>query len=487
MPSDLTTPFRRRRALLWSLLLLAIPAVLLAHARLVRSTPSSGERLARSPAAIALWFTERPQLPFTRLRLLGPGGAELPLGTVSSVGDVGVTAAVPRALTAGAYVVVWQTAAADGHVTRGRFGFTVNTAAATGAPAAPSGPAGPASAERRRDRAAEQPGNEFLRLEAGQAENPSAGQEAVTAWVAYIALLTVVGAVVFVLIVLRALRSVGWELPNAEEAARRLAQAALVLVFIAMLSRLYMESSLVNGPKDAADGDAIRVLLVATVWGNGWLVGAAGAVILLVALVVAGRRARSGWRLAGVGGVALALSPALTGHAVADVQHPVLAVVTDALHVLGACTWLGTLLLVVLVGIPTVLRRAPGERGAALVALVRAFNPLALAGAALVAATGVVSTALRLTSVPDLWTTSYGRTLLVKLGTVACVIILGAYNWRRLTPTLGDPESPRRLRRTAAMELLLAAGVLAVTAVLVGTATPERHDQTASTASAAAP
>ena len=89
---------------------------------------------------------------------------------------------------------------------------------------------------------------------------------------------------------------------------------------------------------------------------------------------------------------------------------------------------------------------------------------------------GVLSAVLHLTTLADLWTTPYGRTLLLKLGTVGCVVLVGAYNWRRLTPMLGGPESPRHLRRSAALELLVAAAVLAVTAVLVGTATPDRVD-----------
>lgn len=472
MPSSSIAPRAGRRSLLWSLLLLAIPAALLAHARLRRSAPASGERLGSSPAAITLWFSERPQLPFTRLRLIGPGGAEIGLGAPSAVSSLGVSAQVLRPLVAGAYVVVWQTGAADGHVTSGRFGFTVNTVPTTAAPVAP---VPPRTGESRRDRAAGDRGNEFLRLDSAEAARPTAAQEAVTAWVAYIALLTIVGAVVFVLVVLRVLRRAGQPLPNAADAARRLAQASLVLVFIAMLSRLYMESALVNGTRAATNTDAVRTLVLSTTWGNGWLVGAAGALILLVALVLAGRRT-SGWTLAAAGCAALALSPALTGHAVADVEHPLLAIAADALHVLGASIWLGTLLLIVLVGIPVVRRREAGERGPAVVALLRAFNPLALTGAALVGATGVLSAVLHLTTLADLWTTPYGRTLLLKLGTVGCVVLVGAYNWRRLTPTLGGPESPRHLRRSAALELLVAAAVLAVTAVLVGTATPDRVD-----------
>ena len=47
------------------------------------------------------------------------------------------------------------------------------------------------------------------------------------------------------------------------------------------------------------------------------------------------------------------------------------------------------------------------------------------------------------------------------------VAALGAYNWRRLKPVLHEPDQPRRLKISGSVELLLAALVLAVTAILV--------------------
>jgi putative copper export protein len=55
---------------------------------------------------------------------------------------------------------------------------------------------------------------------------------------------------------------------------------------------------------------------------------------------------------------------------------------------------------------------------------------------------------------------------------VALVIVMGALNWRRVLPTLGDEAAARRITRTAGTELTLAALVLAVTAVLVSTSPP---------------
>jgi len=90
-----------------------------------------------------------------------------------------------------------------------------------------------------------------------------------------------------------------------------------------------------------------------------------------------------------------------------------------------------------------------------------------------VVASGLLAAWLRLPTVASLWESSYGQILLLKLAFVALVVVLGAINWRRLLPTLGDDGAARRITRTASAELTIAALVLAVTAVLVSTSPPE--------------
>jgi putative copper export protein len=170
--------------------------------------------------------------------------------------------------------------------------------------------------------------------------------------------------------------------------------------------------------------------------------------------------------------VAVAASPALTGHAAADAERPVLAILVDALHVLGAGAWLGTLLLVAMAGVPAALRRVPGERGPAVASILRAFHPLALWCVPLVFVSGLVSAWLRLGSFGALTSSRYGTYLLVKVLIFACVALTGAYNWRRVLPTLGEESGARTIRRTASLELALGAVVLAVTAALVVTTPP---------------
>lgn len=203
---------------------------------------------------------------------------------------------------------------------------------------------------------------------------------------------------------------------------------------------------------------------------------------------VPARRASPGWWIAGLGAVLLAFTPAMSGHAASTPRFAPLPVVTDAVHVLGAGGWLGSLLAVLLVGIPVALKLAPGDRGPAVAALVNAFSPTALLFAGAVVATGVFAAWLHLGAVPALWESVYGRTLLLKLGVLSIVFGTGAYNWLKVKPALGDEVAAGRLRRSATLELAVGAVVLAVTAVLVATATPmgtdmpQGGDETASVA-----
>jgi putative copper export protein len=56
---------------------------------------------------------------------------------------------------------------------------------------------------------------------------------------------------------------------------------------------------------------------------------------------------------------------------------------------------------------------------------------------------------------------------------VACVLGLGAFNWRRQRPLLGTEAGARALRRSAAAELAVAMVVLLVTSVLVTLPSPK--------------
>jgi len=84
---------------------------------------------------------------------------------------------------------------------------------------------------------------------------------------------------------------------------------------------------------------------------------------------------------------------------------------------------------------------------------------------ALIAAGAFVLCSL-LTHLSDLWTNPYGRAVTIKLGFVACLLSLAAYNKRRLTPRLlaRDPSAARQLMRSIRLEMILGAVILLITA-----------------------
>jgi copper transport protein len=449
--------------------LLLLPLALYAHAHLRRSEPDAHARLTAPPTTIRLWFTERPELGFTRIRLRGADSSEIPLGVITRLTDdpMGVSIPIPTTLHSGAYTVLWRTAASDGHATTGSFAFEVAAdAEAAATPAIDS--TRPAA------------GGHALVHVAPPEESSGINVSGATRWLEFMAMLAVVGAVVFRLVVLRlAARAPTPGIPidvrtELADSARRLGQSALVLLLIAALSRLYAEGSTILGPDQKVDRTTLGMVL-GTNWGHGWLVGVIGIALAAIGFaIIRYARSEAGWFVAAIGALAIVITPALTGHASA-VEPIALARTADVLHVIAACAWLGALLSLLFAALPLVRgTRAMNAIGSGplVASLVRSFHPVALTCAVVVVVSGLIAAWLRLPTISALWESAYGRVLMVKLLFVAIVAVLGAVNWRRMLPSLGDETAARRITRTAGAELTIAAIVLAVTAVLVSTPTP---------------
>ncbi len=146
--------------------------------------------------------------------------------------------------------------------------------------------------------------------------------------------------------------------------------------------------------------------------------------------------------------LALLAAPTLAGHAFRAASVRPLSVAADLLHVTAAAFWVGGLLQL------AVILWTGADPGAA-----RRFSRLALPAVALIALSGVVRALVELTSVSQLWTTGYGRTILVKSALLACLIVLAwlSRHW------LG---SAMRLLRNVSAELAVLAMVIGAVAVL---------------------
>lgn len=468
-----------REVLLAIAVLLLVPALALAHGALRSSTPAKGAHLAEVPRTLRLTFNEAPALAFSAIELRGPDGQRIALGAIASAERDPKTLVVPVTgpiSVGGAYKVLWRIAGADGHPVRGEFEFVIAPGASgLGAAGAVAGggepgagvpaPGQPALATTPHDPTSMPMGGTF------DAESPA---YVAIRWLQFTALLLVIGAVAFRYAVLHVLRGRHpADSPLATGARRGAARVGLwgaaTLALTAVL-RLYAQSYAFHGASDALDLSLVGTMLVRTLWGWGWLLQLVGVVVALVGFRQAGRGA-GGWGLAALGAVALAMTPALSGHAASVPDIPVVSIASDTLHVLGAGGWLGSLLVLVGIGVPVALRLAERERGPAVADLVNAFSPTALIFAGLVGATGLFAAWMHLGSISALWQTDYGRTLLVKLAVLSVVAGTGAYNWLKVRPALGDVEGGRRIRRSGAVELAVGVIVLLVTAVLVATPT----------------
>lgn len=441
-----------RRAAAFAVLVGA-PRTAFAHTHLTRSQPAAGEQIAAVPTLLRFWYSEAPELAVTRIVLTDSTGARVALDAVEQ-GDskLEVRCRIEGRLAAERFTVTWSTAALDGHPSHGSFTFRILPEAVRSAPPAP------------------------LVVDTA---SPSAVAEPTTETIPYIAaralsfaaVLSVVGVVLFLGGVMP---RAGLDAPVRQQVASRIAAFGVIAsggVVLSGLLRLPLEAAVMtNG--DRVGAMAFTVLL-RTQWGWMLMLQALGAVIVAGSLRAVRRDRRAWLGVAAVGAVMVAATPAMSGHAAASEHLPSLAVVIDALHVIAASAWLGTLACVVLATVSFASFRFAGDASSSAVrGLVHAFSPLALVAAAIVVLTGCMNTWLRLGTLPALWTSDYGRVLLIKLATLCAVLATGSYNWLRVRPSLGSHTATRRLVRSAMAELIVGLGVIVITAVLVAMPAP---------------
>lgn len=242
----------------------------------------------------------------------------------------------------------------------------------------------------------------------------------------------------------------------AERHAARIGLAGVLLVLLDFAVTFIWKASVANisvfDVVRRADPEDIAEILLAP--------------LLLLAFALAIRRTRGAWAAAGVFGLALALRHVVTGRWVALV---------NPLHEFAGGLWIGTLFVLVAAGLPAILRSAASRdrRGRLVAELTARFSPLALAAAAALGLTGVFTAWRHLKYIAALWTTPYGYALDAKLAVVCVVVGLGAWNWKRMLPKLGDEDAAHALRRSSTTELVFAGVVLLITAVLVSLPSPK--------------
>jgi copper transport protein len=382
-----------------------------AHAALEGSDPENGALLDAAPQEIHLVFTEAPDLALTAIEVVDRSGTPVPTGDAQPV--AGADQEVRFALDPfpdGVYTVSWRTVSkVDGHVTSGAFSFGIGVAPEEVAPVEP---------------------------EEGEQTPPPTALAVAGRWGLYVGLAVLFGGAILGLLVFRSpavvrlwLLALAWALAAAGVIVMTLEERAAIGVPLGTLL-------------DSDSGAAFIRLGVA--------VAVAGLAVLAVGLRPVTATLLF---LAAASGAAIS-ARATGGHAGPSTFQAIL----QGVHFAAVGAWIGGLAWLV-----AARRDLSAERA-------RHYSNLAGVGLAALVLTGVLRATDELGG-PGWWLhpfdTDYGTTLVVKLAIVVPLVALGAVNRYRNVRRY-ERLGRRPLLRTVGGELVLAAGVLAVTGILTG-------------------
>ncbi|OKI71623.1 hypothetical protein AMK15_02765 [Streptomyces sp. MJM1172] len=410
-----------------------------AHAALSGSDPADGAVLKAAPQYVTLTFTESVSFSEDSLRVLSPQNERVNPRPARHVDGKDNTARVELSgkLPQGTYTVAWRVVSADGHPISGAFVFSNGKPSGTAAVVATGSP-----------------------------DDTAVGRlYGVFRYVAYSGLALLVGAAAFVLVC--------WPAAATVRPVRRLLALGWVALTASTVALL-----LLRGPYETA-GRLTSVFDPAQLGRT--LTGRPGGalVVRLVLLAAAAvslrwpaRRTADGTGLGGrlrwagtLFASALAVTWAAAEHASAGIQVA-LAVPVAVLHLLAMGVWLGGLITLLLL-----LRRRGSDGQEIPASAIGRFSALAFSAVAVLVTTGVYQSWRQVGSWEALSTTSYGKTLLVKIAAVVLVLCAASFS-RRWTARLGHEASPDTATATAALMPAVSAPERVRVAQGVGAPTP---------------
>jgi copper transport protein len=446
----LTTRARTLLVLTAAAAALALPAVAWAHAALVRTVPTASVVVNRPPPVVLLTYTEAVEPRFAAVSVTNASGQSQTAGPPRRSASNPKTLVVPlHRVAQGWYLVYWRVISVDGHPVRGAFTFAV-------------GPnPGPAP----------------------QFVIPSISETAATPRliaarsVVFVAVMAAIG--LFLLRIAIA-RPVVRRVPGTDLRAVSIAfGVASIVALIAIPIYVLMATAQFALRSTFALGDLVP-LLRDSAFGRGFL----GLELVFALFVVAAglaiwidrpeRERRSVAEILSVGGALAAAAaclvvPGLAGHAAQTAPRGAM-VAFDWMHLSAGSLWVGGL-----IGMLVLWRSLPvARRVAGLVVCVPRFSNAAFVSVLVLIGSGIGASLVHLPTFASLWQTSYGQTLLVKIGLLCAALVLGALNLLRTRPRLLayrerpdlGPGAASLLRRLVSSEAVLVVSAVVAASVL---------------------
>jgi len=431
----------RRRAVLAAVLLaLAVPAAASAHATMKEAHPAEQGRVDAPPTEVTLRFDQSVEAPPDAIVVYAPDGRRLSGPVTRTDRNTVMRTRIRGAVKGQAYTVRWRVVSADGHVGTGVFTFGVGVT-----PPPPTEAVGASGVTWRDD---------------------------VARWALFASLALMIGVVGIRLLVLPRVVD-----PRVE---RRVYLLGTLGAFLALNTGI---AGFVIRSANALQVSGVDLLYAdlspfaeATRFGNAFLVTTFGFGICLTILVLA-------WVLdapllrwpAFLLALVLVWGYPLSGHQGTEPNSTALTEIADWVHLVTAMLWVGGVLTLAVVVWPL----APDLRRAAFLR----FSRIAVFLIGVLLAAGTFVSIQRLPDLHDLWSTSYGRTLLVKIGLVCVALAWGGFHHLFVRPRLERGETPPGVGRSLLGESVVALAVLFAAAVLVNGAPPPVESGSTSAAS----
>jgi copper transport protein len=446
-----------------------------AHALPVRSDPAANAALRTPPAQVRIWFDDALVSATSHISVQDPLGHEVDKrdSRVSRSNPREMSVTLPK-LPASTYTVLWVAQSADdGHITEGSFVFSVTLPDGT-IPPLPTGAS---------------PGRGTSTANSAILDGPALVQ-ALATWLALLGMTFWLGGLIWETWVLTPGASDDPDLARASWAAarrfRRLVPYALGVVFLADVAMVLEQAAELSGGWSGAFApSSLQPILFGSHFALFWWMRQG---VVLAALGLRGLSARRGWspwrfeakgvptgnetqpildwwqgvlqvvrgiprlpaqllagwrrsswvgRLEVFPGAALLVAFAFSGHAAAVPPSELrFSLSVDLLHLVGNAAWVGGLLYIGVVLVPSLRKLSTSSRARVLARGLPAFSVLAATCAVVLAATGPLNATVHMTSWRQFLTTPYGWTLAVKIECFLLMVAISAYHAFSLRPRL---------------------------------------------------
>ncbi len=401
-----------------------------AHAGLKSSEPAASSVLEQSPEEIVLKFAEQVEISFGSIRLFDANSKLITLSTpnygfTDDVVDAKTVRVGVPALEPGSYLVVWRVVSVDSHPVQGAFGFQIGARgknlAALGVEVLSNSSA-----------------SNFVKVVMGFAR-----------WLSFLGVMVLIGSV------LLATRIIG------QSRIETVIKSSWFVAVVGSATVLVMQAPYALGSSlsDSVSVTSVRQVLETRL--GIWLI--IRAVILLLFLLIIWKRdlhQKPLWRMTTtILSIVLFATFSISGHPGMR-QFSSLSIGTDIVHFLSVAVWMGGLVTIVLLG-----QKWQSESPK----VIAWFSFNATIAMPIMVATGVAQAWRMMEGFQNLFSTTYGTVLSIKVLLVVVAIAAGTKARQIFKDKKVDSEDLKKIKfsKTIVVESVIGLVVLAVTAVLV--------------------